>query len=448
MMGGRCGVPRSWRLGSSRRSGLNLTAAACTGSPLWKLAPGLSLNSHTVGDTSRGSSRASMGWIFSSWSRSSRVSNRFRHTLPAGDSWWFMGSRVLGSTPWAMVILPDGPAEAREGSRAEATASAIKDTARIQIMGSPRRFPVSPLLVERHVEGLDALVASRLPAESLALAVQIELLVQRHRGHLVDPELVGAVIDGQTLLLVHLGLGLVDHAVEVGVVVVAEVAPRPEERGVHGLRVHGRRAPPDQPHRAGLVRVHEIVQVVDELVRLERRLDPGLVELAGHRLRHFLVAHVAALWAVEGDLEPARVSRLREQLLAPRHILLDGLERWVIAEVERRQHGRGAHGLAVEHPLDDLVGVVGARDGLPDPLVDGGSLVWPHQLVLRVVLVGHEHELQCADAGGRRQEELPVIGDDVGQVRRDIDGHVSSFWSVATRTASSGTGRKPTVWIL
>src|ERR1700730_14097247 len=111
-----------------------------------------------------------------------------------------MGSRVLGSTPWAMTTLPDGAAEATEWSSAGATASAIRGKIRIQAMAPPRRFPVSlarrraaqgsPVLLERHVEGLDALVAPRLPGESLARAIEIELLVQRHRGHLLDPELV------------------------------------------------------------------------------------------------------------------------------------------------------------------------------------------------------------------------------------------------------------------
>src|ERR1700730_8146027 len=436
LRGAKGGDPRSLSLGSTRRSRLNLTASASTGSPLWNLAPGLSLNSQTVGDTSRGSSRASIGWIFRSWSRSSRVSNMFRHTLAAGDSWWFMGSRVLGSTPWAMVILPEGPAEATEGSSAEATASAIRDKTRFQVMASPRRSPAFPrgrgpptegssaLLVERHVEGFDALVAPRLPVESLARAVQIELLVQRYRGHLLDPELVDAVIRGQPLLLVHLGLGLVDHSVEVGIGIVAEVPARPEQGRVHGLRVDGGRAPTDQPHRTRLVGVHEIVEVVHELIRLEGRLDSRLVQLARHRLRHFLVAHVTALWAIQGDLQPPGIAGLREQLLAPGQILLDGFEGGVVAKVQRGEHGRRAHGLAVEHALDDLVGVDGVGDCLPDPLVDGGPLVWPDQLVLRVVLVRHEHELEGSDTGSRREEGLGVVRDDVGQMRRDVDGHV------------------------
>src|SRR6266849_5437690 len=194
-----------------------------------------------------------------------------------------MGSSVLGSTPWAMTTLPDGAAEAIEWSSAGATASAIRDKIRIQVMallddpdlsreavGRPGKA-ARRLLVERHVEGLDALVAPRLPVESLARAVQIELLVQRDRGHLLDPELVDAVIRGQALLLVHLRLGLVDHAVEVGVVIVAEVAARAEEGRVDGLRVDGGRAPADQPHWTWLVRVHEVVELVHELIRLDGR---------------------------------------------------------------------------------------------------------------------------------------------------------------------------------
>src|SRR6266446_4433750 len=91
---------------------------------------------------------------------------------------------------------------------------------------SLRLRPVKPggNLFERHVVGLDQLVAAGLPVEPLARPVEVELLVERHRRHVVDPELVDPVVDGEPLLLVHLGLRLVHHAVEVRVAVVAEVA--------------------------------------------------------------------------------------------------------------------------------------------------------------------------------------------------------------------------------
>src|SRR5947199_10674333 len=47
---------------------------------------------------------------------------------------------------------------------------------------APRLLPVP----ERHVVGLDHLVAARLPVHALRNAVEVDLLVERHRRHLVD----------------------------------------------------------------------------------------------------------------------------------------------------------------------------------------------------------------------------------------------------------------------
>ena len=47
----------------------------------------------------------------------------FRQTFPAGVSWWFIGSRVVGSTPWAMTTLPWGAADATAD---DATTSAVR----------------------------------------------------------------------------------------------------------------------------------------------------------------------------------------------------------------------------------------------------------------------------------------------------------------------------------
>src|SRR5205807_8081493 len=45
-------------------------------------------------------------------------------------------------------------------------------------------------LFERHVVGLDQLVAAGLPVEPLARPVEVELLIERHRRHVVEPQLV------------------------------------------------------------------------------------------------------------------------------------------------------------------------------------------------------------------------------------------------------------------
>src|SRR5258705_9477563 len=81
-------------------------------------------------------------------------------------------------------------------------------------------FPV----LEGHVVRLQHLVAARLPVEALRDAVQIDLLVERHRRHFLDPQLVDPVILLEALLVVHDRLRLVDHVIEVLVEPVHEDA--------------------------------------------------------------------------------------------------------------------------------------------------------------------------------------------------------------------------------
>src|SRR2546426_3967447 len=125
----------------------------------------------------------------------------------------------------------------------------------------PLNYGRSPLptLLDRHLRGLDPLVAARLPGDALARAVEIELLVERRGGGVLDPELVDLVEERQPLLLVHLLLRGLHEPVEVRVRVRPELAAGAEERVVHRLGVDGRRAPADQPHRPALVLVGHVV---------------------------------------------------------------------------------------------------------------------------------------------------------------------------------------------
>src|SRR5215813_2479267 len=289
LKGAKGGAPRILFFGSTRRSRLNFTASASTGSPFWNFTFGRSLNSHTVGATSFGISLASAGCILSSASRSSSVSKMLRQTLPAGVSWWFMGSSVVGSTPWAMTTLPCGAPHDGSGMAAiRATVSASRSQVmnapswdRTERPGPPCTAPERlPRLLQRHVVGLDQLIASGLPADALVRAIEIDLLVERGRCLFVEPELVDPVVLGEPLLLVHHGLRLVDHAVEVRVVVVAEQAPGAEERHVDALGIHHGLPPADEPHGPCLVDVDHVVEVVHELERLQRGLDTSLGQLA------------------------------------------------------------------------------------------------------------------------------------------------------------------------
>src|SRR5881409_995385 len=177
-----------------------------------------------------------------------------------------------------------------------------------------RRAATLLRLPERHAERLDDLVAASPPVDPLAYPVEVELLVERHRRHLLDPEAVDPVVLLKALLVVHDRLGLVDHTVELLVVPVHEDAGRLEQRHVHILGVGRPHAPADQPDRSGLVDVDHVVQVGDEVVRAERGLDPGLGELAGHRLGHLDVTHIATARAVQRDLDAAGEPGLGEEL--------------------------------------------------------------------------------------------------------------------------------------
>src|SRR3989475_3842253 len=166
-----------------------------------------------------------------------------------------------------------------------------------------RRATTLLRLPERHAEGLDDLVAASFPVDPPADPVEVELLVERHRRQLLDPEAVDPVVLLEALLVVHDRLGLVDHTVELLVLPVYEDAGRLEQRHVDVLGVGRPHAPADQPDRPGLVDVDHVVQVGHEVVGAEGRPDPGLRELTGHRLGHLGVAHVAAAAVARPRLE-------------------------------------------------------------------------------------------------------------------------------------------------
>src|SRR5262245_35221936 len=275
-------------------------------------------------------------------------------------------------------------------------------------------------VLEGHVVGAEQLVAPRLPGYPLVGAVEVDLLVERNGRHLLDPQLVDAVVLGEALLLVHLRLRFLDHAVEVVVVPVDEDVGRLEERHVDRLGVHGGMAPADEPHRSRLVYVHHVVQVAHELVGAQRRLDPRLRELAGHGLRHLAITHVASLRAVQHDLEAVWKAGIGQELLGLGQILLQGLERGVVAEVQARQHGRYAYGLAVHHALDDLVGIDRVGQSLAHALVGGRTVVGARRLVIGIHLMRVDHELDRPDGRRRAKEDLRVPLDDPGEVRGDV----------------------------
>jgi hypothetical protein len=128
-MGANDELPRSLLAELATRSRLNFTDSALNSSPLWNLTPLRSLTSHTVGATSFGSSVARAGTILRFASRSIRVSKIWAPTLEAGVSCWFIMSRVVGSTPWAMTTLPAGAAPAASGmDRAARTEMTVRQS--------------------------------------------------------------------------------------------------------------------------------------------------------------------------------------------------------------------------------------------------------------------------------------------------------------------------------
>ena len=113
-MGAKNEEPRS--LPWATRSRLNFTDSALKSSPLENFTPLRSLISHTAGATFLGISTASAGTILRLGSRSTSVSQMLAARFEAGVSDWFMVSRVVGSTPWAMTIFPVGAAPAIGGA--------------------------------------------------------------------------------------------------------------------------------------------------------------------------------------------------------------------------------------------------------------------------------------------------------------------------------------------
>src|SRR5262249_60463694 len=101
----------------------------------------------------------------------------------------------------------------------------------------------SPILLDRHVVRFDEFVAARFPVEPLGGAVEVELLIERHGGGVLDPELVDLVVLGQALLLVHDRLRLVEEAIELRIAVGREIVAGPEQGAIDRLCVHRRRPP-------------------------------------------------------------------------------------------------------------------------------------------------------------------------------------------------------------
>src|SRR5262249_35363494 len=92
------------------------------------------------------------------------------------------GPRAFPGTPRELE-RPTGfePATSSLGSWHSATELRPRSKP-ILAFAPPKSNPLtSNLLLERHVVGLDQLVAPRLPVEALACAVEVDLLVERHR---------------------------------------------------------------------------------------------------------------------------------------------------------------------------------------------------------------------------------------------------------------------------
>src|SRR5262245_29741258 len=79
------------------------------------------------------------------------------------------------------------------------SATELRPPGALQYSVATRLLPV----LERHVVGLNHLVAPRLPVHALGDAVQIDLLVERDGRRFLDPELVDPVPLLETFLLVH-----------------------------------------------------------------------------------------------------------------------------------------------------------------------------------------------------------------------------------------------------
>src|SRR5439155_2250156 len=180
------------------------------------------------------------------------------------------GVPISGSFPYARSIFykGTGPAEDSAGpielerptgfEPARSSLGSWHSATELRPPGERHLTVRSAALLERHVVGLDQLVAARLPVEPAAGPVEVDLLVERYGRLVVQPQLVDAVVLLQALLVVHDRLRLVHHPVEVGVVVVREQVARAEERHIDALGVERALAPADQPHRPRPVHINHV----------------------------------------------------------------------------------------------------------------------------------------------------------------------------------------------
>src|SRR5438874_8132586 len=155
---------------------------------------------------------------------------------------WEAGILPLNYGRPAPPILRRSRAAAKREPGGRGTAACVHHDRRnpSSICVGARRTPPYPghrsrllAVLDRHLRRLDPLVAARFPGDPLARAVEVDLLVERRRGGVIDPELVDLVIEGQPLLLVHLLLRRVEQTIEIGVGVCAEIAAGAEQRTVH-----------------------------------------------------------------------------------------------------------------------------------------------------------------------------------------------------------------------
>src|SRR2546425_4225054 len=134
------------------------------------------------------------------------------------------GLRAPGPQPPEFLERPTGfePATSSLGSWHSATELRPPGAS----YSTHRRAATLLRLPERHAEGLDDLVAASFPVDPLADPVEVELLVERHRRHLLDPEAVdpGGLLEA--LLVVPDRLGLVRRTGELLLFAVHEDAGR------------------------------------------------------------------------------------------------------------------------------------------------------------------------------------------------------------------------------
>ncbi len=183
-------------------------------------------------------------------------------------------------------------------------------------------------------------------------------------------------------------------------------------------------------HQVELARCRILQTIVEgaPIVSLNSGVDPHIVEILRHSLRHFDILHVPSVGRIDRDTEPVLVSRFFEQLPGLVGVVRVGFDLWVI--VRRSDQAGVGTGVALHQGLCDGIHVHCVVHCLAYPLV----VRW------QVGLVVHNADVHRA-AADRCGQRGSVGLDLAGLVQRNVERHVDTS-AEQLGNASAGIGNR------